>query len=114
MKLDKNEISQSICDSKFIKRRANIFFYDEVDKYLAMSSFLNETFFLSELYINSVPQTLEKMRKLYKYYGCLKLNAFKNWTNYLCLIRSLICILRKDSKTTLSSENMSKVYQAFI
>jgi hypothetical protein len=62
---------------KFAKICANVVFYDEVDKYLAMSSFLNETFKKYEVY-NSVPQTLEKMRKLYKYYGCDKPNASKD------------------------------------
>jgi hypothetical protein len=109
--LEKNEISQSIYDSKFAKQHANVVFYDEVDKYLAMSSFLNETFLKHELY-NSVPQTLEKMRKLHKYYGCPKSNAFKDWTNYQRLIRSLIYILHKDSITTPPGENISKLYRA--
>jgi hypothetical protein len=43
-KLEKNEISQSIYNSKFANRCANVVFNDEVDKYLVMSSFLNETF----------------------------------------------------------------------
>jgi hypothetical protein len=36
----------------------------------------------------------------------------KDWTNYLRLIRSLIYVLHKDSKTTIHGENMSKLYQA--
>jgi hypothetical protein len=35
----KNEISQSIYDSKFAKRLANLVFYDEVDKYLVVFFF---------------------------------------------------------------------------
>jgi hypothetical protein len=76
-----------------------------------MPFFLNKIFLKYKVY-NSVLQTLEKMRKLYKYYGCPKPNVFKDWTNHLHLIRSLIYVLHKDSKTTLPSENMSKLYQA--
>jgi hypothetical protein len=83
----KNDISQSIYDSKSAKRHGNVVFYDEVEKYLAISSFLKETFLKCKGY-NSVSQILEK--KLYKYYGCPKSNGSKDWTNYLGLIRSLI------------------------
>jgi hypothetical protein len=65
--LEKKEKSQFIYDSKFAKKsRAIVVFYNEVDKYLAMSSFLNETF-LKHRVCNSVPQILKKIRKLYKY-----------------------------------------------
>jgi hypothetical protein len=77
-----------------------------VDKYLAMTSFLNETFLKYKVY-NSVPRTLKKKKKLCKHDGCPKPNVSKDWTNYLCLIRSLIYILHKDSKTTLHGKNMS-------
>jgi hypothetical protein len=43
-KLEKNEISQSIYNSKFAKRCASVVFHNEVEKYLAMSSFFLETF----------------------------------------------------------------------
>jgi hypothetical protein len=63
-KVGKNEISQSIYDFKFAKRCANVVFYDEVNKYFAIFSFLNETFLKCKVY-NNVPHTLGKMRKFY-------------------------------------------------